>query len=340
MSTAAEVTDPADEDAGTTPVGLYTAMLRIRQFEEHARRLFLQGAEGFRGALHDGIGQEAITAGVIAALRPADPVLSSHRCHGQVIAKGAPPEAAFAEILGRSSGLCGGKGGSMHLTSVEHGHYGCTGIIGAQLPIANGLALAAQLRGADQVTASFFGDGGTNIGSFHEALNLAALWRLPVLFVCENNQYMEQTRGDELTSVDNPAADRASAYGLAGHIVDGNDVEAVHALARDCAARARAGDGPSLIEAVTYRINGHSLFDPAKYRPREEVEMWKALDPLKRQRKRLENQGIAAARLDELELAAREEMAAAVEHAKAEPQVGPDALLRDLWANGGAAWRS
>ncbi|WP_020660441.1 thiamine pyrophosphate-dependent dehydrogenase E1 component subunit alpha [Amycolatopsis benzoatilytica] len=325
---------------GPTALQLYESMVRVRQFDEYARRIFLQGAEGFRGALHDGIGQEAVSAGVVAALRPDDPVVSSHRGHGQVIAKGAPLKAAFAEILGRSTGLCGGKGGSMHLTSVEHGHFGCSGIIGAQLLIANGIALGAQLTKSDQIAVAFFGDGGTNIGGFHEALNLAALWKLPVLFICENNQYMEQTRGDVLTSVKNPAADRAAAYGLPSRIVDGNDVEEVYRLAADLAAQARAGGGPSLVEAVTYRINGHSLFDPAKYRPKSEVEEWKARDPLKAQRARLEARGVSPGDLDRLEQRVSDEMANAVEEAKADPHVAADELLRDLWADGGAAWRS
>lgn len=339
MTVSIQPADLIDADR-TRSVSLYSSMVRIRVFEEQARRLFAQGADGFRGALHDGIGQEAVTVGVIAALKADDQVLSTHRCHGQVITKGAPIRAAFAEILGRSTGLCSGKGGSMHLASVQHGHFGCTGIVGAHLPVANGMALTARMQGTDRVIVCFFGDGATNIGAFHEALNLAALWQLPVMFVCENNQYTEQTRGADLTTVAYPAADRASSYGMPRQIVDGNDVEAVFDMAAANVDAMRRGGGPALIEAVTYRVNGHSLFDAGKYRLESEVAEWKAKDPLLKQRRFLDHRGVPAAQLDEIERDIATETTQALAQAKSDPHASPDQLLTDLWSDGGASWRS
>lgn len=319
---------------------LYQSMIRLRVFDERCRLLFLKGAEGLRGALHDGIGQEAVSAGVIAALREDDQVLSSHRCHAQVLAKGASPRRAFAEILGRSTGLCRGRGGSMHLTDVEHCHYGASGIIAGHMPIANGMALAALFEHSDRIVACFFGDGATSIGAFHEAINLAALWKLPVLFICENNQYTEQTRSDLISPVTRPAADRASAYGLQPHIVDGNDVEAVFETASALVAALRTGQGPALLEAVTYRINGHSLFDAAKYRPADEVDAWKARDPIAMMRDRLLGDGFAVTELDEIEEDVRGELEAALQQALEDPPPTAEDLMLDLWADGGSKWRA
>jgi pyruvate dehydrogenase E1 component alpha subunit len=331
---------PGPVESTEFSVQLYRCMVRIRRFEEHVRRLFLSGEDGLRGPVHLCIGQEAVSAGVIAALTPVDAVLSTYRGHGQVIAAGAAPAAAFAEILGKATGLCRGKGGSMHLASVENGHFGCNAIVGAHLPIAAGMALASRMQGRDQVVACFFGDGAANIGAFHEALNLAALWSLPVLFVCENNQYMEHSRGADLTSVGRPVADRAASYGLPGHVVDGNDVQAVHLLASECAAAARDGAGPAVVEAQTYRHYGHSLLDSGKYRSTEEIECWKARDPLPRQRAVLESRGVTSAELDRIEGATDREMADALAEAREQPPAEPSNLLTDLWADGGATWRS
>ena len=246
----------------------------------------------------------------------------------------------LAELFGRSTGLLGGKGGSMHLTSVEHGVLGSYAIVGAHLPIALGAAWSAQYRKSGQVAVCFFGDGTTNIGAFHEALNMAAVWKAPVVFVCENNQYMEYTPIGEVTAVDRPAADRASAYGLEDIVVDGNDVEAVHAVATEAIDRARAGEGPSLIEALTYRHGGHSRADPGTYRPDDEVAAWKARDPIPTYRARLEAAGVEAAALDAIDEEARAKVAAAEAEARAAPEPTAEVLETQVWADGSSRWRN
>src|SRR5947208_12940981 len=246
-----------------TRLRMYRTMLECRAFETRAQELFFEGL--VRGTTHLGVGQEAVAAGVAAAMRTDDYTFCTYRGHNHTLARGVPMAPIFAELFGRATGLLGGKGGSMHLTSVEHGAMGSYAIVGAHLPIAAGAAWSAQVRGTDQVAVCFFGDGTTNIGAFHEALNLAAVWKLPVVFVCENNQYMEYTPIRSVTAVEHPAADRASAYGLERQVVDGNDADAVYAAAAAAIGRARGGEGPSLIEAMTYRYSGHSRADPAKY---------------------------------------------------------------------------
>jgi pyruvate dehydrogenase E1 component alpha subunit len=228
----------------------------------------------------------------------------------------------------------------MHLTSVDHGVMGSYAIVGAHLPIALGAAWSAQYRGSGQVAVCFFGDGTTNIGAFHEALNMAVVWKAPVVFVCENNQYMEYTPISEVTAVARPAADRAAAYGLDDIVVDGNDVEAVNAVAVAAIERARSGEGPSLIEALTYRHGGHSRADPGKYRPDDEVAAWKARDPIPAYRARLEAAGVAAAELDAIDDDVRAEVAAAEAEARAAPEPSPDVLETEVWADGGSAWRN
>jgi pyruvate dehydrogenase E1 component alpha subunit len=228
----------------------------------------------------------------------------------------------------------------MHLTSVEHHAMGSYAIVGAHLPIALGAAWSAQYRKSGQVAVCFFGDGTTNIGSFHEALNMAAVWKAPVVFVCENNQYMEYTAIGDVTAVPRPAADRASAYGLEAIVVDGNDVEAVHRVARTAVDRARAGDGPSLIEAITYRHGGHSRADPGKYRPDDEVTAWKARDPIPAYRAQLLADGADEAGLDAIDEAARDAVAAAEAIAREAPEPSPDVLETQVWADGGSAWRN
>jgi TPP-dependent pyruvate/acetoin dehydrogenase alpha subunit len=246
----------------------------------------------------------------------------------------------FAELFGRATGLLGGKGGSMHLTSVERGAMGSYAIVGAHLPIALGAAWSAQYRGSGQISACFFGDGTTNIGAFHEALNMAAVWKAPVVFVCENNQYMEYTPIRDVTAVEHPAADRAAAYGLESILVDGNDVDAVYEVARTAVDRARAGDGPSLIEAVTYRHGGHSRADPGKYRPDDEVAAWKARDPIPTYRARLEAAGVDGATLDGIEAETHDAVAAAEAEARSAPEPAPEVLMTQLWADGGSSWRN
>jgi pyruvate dehydrogenase E1 component alpha subunit len=246
----------------------------------------------------------------------------------------------LAELFGRATGLLGGKGGSMHLTSVEHSVMGSYAIVGAHLPIALGAAWSAQYRKSGQVAVCFFGDGTTNIGAFHEALNMAVVWKAPVVFVCENNQYMEYTPIGAVTAVARPAADRASAYGLEDIVVDGNDVEAVYEVATAAIARARAGEGPSLIEALTYRHGGHSRADPGTYRPDDEVAAWKARDPIPAFRARLEASGVEAEALDAIDEATRAKVAEAEAEARAAPEPAPDVLETQVWADGGSAWRN
>src|SRR2546427_546215 len=238
-----------DIDEGTR-LALYRSMVEIRTFEKRAYDLFLQNL--VKGTSHLSLGMEAVAAGFGVAMRPDDYTFCTYRGHAHTLARGVPMTPVMAELLGREAGLMAGKGGSMHLTSVEHGVMGSYAIVGAHLPIPGGAAWSAQVRGSGQVAVCFFGDGATNIGAFHEALNLAAVWRLPVVFVCENNLYMEYTPIEAVTAVPNPAADRAAAYGLDGIVVDGNDPDAVYAVAAEAIGRARAGDGPSLVEAKTY----------------------------------------------------------------------------------------
>ena len=259
-------------DAGileATALEMYQKMIEIRLFEKRVYDLFLQNL--VKGTTHLGTGQEAVAAGVSQAMNDDDYMFTTYRGHNHVLARGTPMTPVMAELLGRENGLMHGKGGSMHLLDVSRGILGAYAIIGAQLVIANGSAWSAKYRGTGQVTVCFLGDGATNIGAFHEALNLAAIWELPVVFVCENNQYMEYTPIGSVTPVPRPAADRAASYGLEGIVVDGNDVEAVYQTAQAAIDRARANEGPSLIEAITYRHGGHSRADPGKYRPATEV---------------------------------------------------------------------
>ena len=320
-----------------TRVEMYRSQVRVRYFEKEAYDLFLQNL--VKGTSHLSIGQEAVAAGVAAALRPDDYVYATYRGHAHAILRGAPMPAVLAELLGRQSGLMAGKGGSMHLTYTKNNFMGSYAIVGAHLTIANGSAWSAQYRGTDQVTVAFFGDGTTNIGAFHEALNLAATWRLPVVFVCENNLYMEYTPISQVTAVARPAADRASAYGLAPLAIDGNDADVVYGAALTAVSRARSGQGPSLIEAVTYRHGGHSRADPGKYRPDEEVAEWLAKDPIPRYRERLVHDGVESSLLDRIEAEARAEVDQARELAKAAPLADPAGIEREVFANGGAAWR-
>jgi TPP-dependent pyruvate/acetoin dehydrogenase alpha subunit len=319
-------------------LALYRTMQQCRLLEVRAQELFFEGL--VRGTTHLGIGQEAVATGFALAMQTDDYTFCTYRGHNHNIARGVPMGPILAELFGRANGLLGGKGGSMHLTSVEHGVLGSYAIVGAHLPIALGAAWSAQYRKSGQVAVCFFGDGTTNIGAFHEALNMAAVWKAPVVFVCENNQYMEYTPIGAVTAVARPAADRASAYGLEPIVVDGNDVEAVHAVATTALARARAGEGPSLIEALTYRHGGHSRADPGKYRPDDEVAAWKARDPLTTFRAKLEADGVEAATLDAIDDEVRAQVAAAEAEAREGPEPSPDVLETQVYADGGSAWRN
>jgi acetoin:2,6-dichlorophenolindophenol oxidoreductase subunit alpha len=283
---------------------------------------------------------EAIAAGFGEAMRDDDYTFCTYRGHAHTLARGTPMAGVMGELLGRASGVCGGKGGSMHLTSVEHGAMGSYAIIGAHLPIANGAAWSAQVRGSGQAAVCFFGDGTTNIGAFHEALNLAKVWSLPVVFVCENNLYMEYTAIGDVTAVEHPAADRASAYGLEPIIVDGNDPDAVYEVATTALERARAGGGPSLIEAKTYRHGGHSRADPGQYRPEEEVAAWLERDPVPNYRARLLASGLDEALLTGIEAQARADVDAATAAARAAPPPDLRAAYTNVWADGGSSWRN
>jgi pyruvate dehydrogenase E1 component alpha subunit len=337
----------ATKTAATTSTGtaeldrhldLYRVMVECRRFETRAQELFFEGL--VRGTTHLGVGQEAVAAGFAAAMRPDDYSFATYRGHNHALARGTPMGPLYAELFGRATGLMGGKGGSMHITSAEHHMMGSYAIVGAHLPIALGAAWSAQYRQSGQVAVCFFGDGATNIGAFHEALNLAVVWKAPVVFVCENNQYMEYTAIGAVTAVARPAADRASAYGLEPIVVDGNDVDAVYAVAAGTIERARSGDGPSLVEAVTYRHGGHSRADPGAYRPVDEVEAWKARDPIPTYRAKLEAAGVASANLDAIEADAAAKVAAAEAEAREAPEPSPDAIETQVWADGGSAWRN
>jgi pyruvate dehydrogenase E1 component alpha subunit len=319
-------------------LAFYETQQLLRQFEKRAYDLFLQNL--VKGTSHLSLGMEAVAAGFGHAMRPDDYTFATYRGHAHTLARGAAPGPVLAELLGRENGILKGKGGSMHLTSVEHGMMGSYAIIGAHLTIANGAAWSAQIRGTDQVAVCFFGDGTTNIGAFHEALNLAVIWDLPVVFVCENNLYMEYTPIDLITAVPNPAADRAPAYGLEGIIVDGNDADAVYEVASRVVGAARSGQGPALVEAVTYREQGHSRADPAKYRPEAEVEAWKRRDPIPMYHERLLRLGVPEADLSTIQQDVARRVDEATEFAKAGHPPGAEHLLTDLWADGGSAWRN
>jgi acetoin:2,6-dichlorophenolindophenol oxidoreductase subunit alpha len=316
---------------------LYRQVLRLRRFEERAYDLFMKGL--VKGTSHLSLGMEAIAAGFGTAMRQDDYTFCTYRGHAHTLARGVPMDAVMGELLGRQTGVCGGKGGSMHLTSVEHGVMGSYAIIGAHLVIANGAAWSAKERDSGQVTVAFFGDGATNIGAFHEALNLAKVWELPIVFVCENNLWMEYTPIGSVTAVEHPAADRASAYGLESIVIDGNDPDVVYDTAATAIAHARAGGGPSLIEAMTYRHGGHSRADPGDYRPEGEVEAWMAHDPL-HYRDRLLALGIDEAEIVAIEDDTTAAVEAATEAAKAAPVPDLQAAYTNVWADGGWSWRN
>ncbi len=255
----------------------YREMLRIRLFEEKVQELFLRNL--VQGTTHLCQGQEAVSVGVSAALSPDDYVTMTYRGHGQALARGMDMEAIFAELMGKRTGVSLGLGGSMHLTDKDLNLIGCFAIVGAGLPVAVGAGMSAKLRGDGRVSVTFFGDGATNIGTFHEALNMASVWQAPVIFVIENNLYGEYTPMRKTTPIDD-LAERAKPFRMPGVVVDGNDVERVYAAAREAVDRARRGGGPSLLECKTYRHRGHSRTDPGKYRPDDEVKAWLARDPL------------------------------------------------------------
>lgn len=308
----------------------YKTMCRIRLFEETVEKLFLEGQ--IPGFVHLYIGEEAIATGVCANLTKSDYIASTHRGHGHTIAKGADLKRAMAEIFGKKTGLCKGKGGSMHIADFSVGMLGANGVVGGGFNLAVGAGLAISMQKRKDVSVVFFGDGASNRGTFHEAANLAAAWKLPVIFVCENNQYASTTPHGTQTSVEN-IADRAVGYGMPGVIVDGNDVFAVYEAAKEAVERARNGGGPTLIEAKTYRIKGHFVGDPELYRTREEVNyQFENNDPIKRfERKALQENLLTKKEMEAIKEEVRKEIEEALEFAQNSPYPHKDELFDDLY---------
>jgi pyruvate dehydrogenase E1 component alpha subunit len=305
-------------------------MWTIRRFEEAVDDLFARGL--MHGTMHLCIGQEASATGACMALRSDDAITSTHRGHGHCIGKGADLTRMMAELLAKETGYCRGRGGSMHLADVATGNLGANGIVAGGIPIAAGAALAYRLRGEDRVVACFFGDGATNEGAFHEAVNLAAIWKLPVVFICENNKYGMSFSTEKSMAVEN-VADRASAYGIPGVTVDGNDVEAVYDAVQTAVDRARAGEGPTLVENLTYRWKGHSKSDKNLYRTREEIAEWRAKDPILRFEARIRETGVLSEdEIHAVRTRAMEQMRDAVRTANAAPDADPSDLLDAVYA--------
>ena len=320
---------PAGLDPGRLRDMLRT-MLAIRQFDQRALELYREGV--MRGTTHPYIGMEGVAVGTCAALRPGDRITSTHRGHGHCLAKGGDPRLMMAELLGKATGYCKGKGGSMHIADVDAGILGANGIVGGGIGLATGAALAAQLAGRDEVTVCFFGDGALNQGVLHESANLAAIWNLPVVYVCENNQYAMSARADKFTSVPDPTV-RASAYGFPGFSCDGMDVLAVYRTAADAVARARAGTGPSLVVCVTYRFFGHHVGDSLNYRDPAEVDVWRARDPIERFRRELIEHGVMTGeQADALQADVVREIEAAIAFARSSPEPEVDTLMEDIYA--------
>lgn len=310
-------------------VRLFRDVLLIRVFEERAVELYMSGL--LPGFIHSYLWEEAVAAGVCRALREDDYVTSTHRGHGHVLAKGASPERMMAELFGKETGYCRGKGGSMHIADFGLNILGANGIVGAGIPIACGAGLAAQLRGTDQVVACFFGDGATNQGTFHESLNLAALWTLPVVFVCENNFYALSTHQQAHQKVTDAYA-RSASYGMPGVLSDGNDAMDVYEKASAAVEVARRGEGPTLIECRTYRKLGHYIGEPARYRPTEEVEAWRQKDPVGQLRGYLvENRVLSESECDAMDADAREKIEHAIEYAREGPDPRPEDALEDVY---------
>ncbi|KPV64793.1 MAG: transketolase [Candidatus Bathyarchaeota archaeon BA1] len=311
-------------------IEMYRKMLEIRHFEDKVFELY--GQNLVPGTIHLYAGQEAVAVGVCANLREDDFITSTHRGHGHSIAKGARLNRVMAEILGKKTGYCKGKGGSMHIADFGVGMLGATAVVGAGIPIAAGAGLSIKLRGTDQVVACFFGEGASNQGTFHEGINMAATWALPIVFICENNLYAMGTRQSRVMAIEN-VADRAVAYGIPGVVVDGNDVLAVYEAAREAVGRARMGRGPTLIECKTYRHKGHSRFDPATYRPKEEVEEWLKKDPITRFKASLLELGILTeGEAKNIEQEAAAVVEDAVKFAMESPHPKPEEALEDVYA--------
>ncbi len=308
----------------------YRRMLEIRALEDCIQRLFLEGHVD--GTTHTCQGQEAVAVGVAAAVRPTDTVACTYRGHGVALALGLDPESIMAEILGRTRGCTGGLGGSMHLGNRDIGLLPTFAIVGAGIPVAAGVGLSAQVRGTDDIGVGILGDGAANIGAFHEGLNLAAIWKLPTVFVIENNHYGEYSRIEKTTPIED-LADRAESYGIPGRVVDGQDVDAVEQAVHGAAERARRGKGPSLLEMKTYRFAGHSRSDKALYRPEGELEAWKARDPIDLMRAKLIDEGLATLdQLEQMRIELENDMASLADKVLAMPKPKPQAMFENIFA--------
>lgn len=311
-------------------LAMYRSMVRIRTFEERLRQLSLNGE--IPGFLHVYSGQEAVAVGVMAALRQDDYITSTHRGHGHAIAKGADPNLMMAEIMGKANGYCKGKGGSMHIAAVDQGVLGVNGIVGAGMPIGVGAAFACKYQGLDRVAVTFFGDGASNRGTFHESLNMASVWDLPIVFLCENNQFGMSVHQSKAMKVEK-VADRAVAYGVPGVTVDGNDVTAVHEAAEEAVARAREGRGPTLLECRTWRHHGHFVGDPCLNVDARQHEDWLARDPLFVAAEMIRDRGWAdQGRLDAIKAEAEAEIESAVRFARDSPPPSVQEVLSDVFA--------
>lgn len=333
MNTATEILSGHVDCAGRDPallLRMFRKMLDAREFEEQLYYLFLTTA--MPGTMHQAVGQEAVAVGVVSALNADDTITSTHRGHAHCVAKDVPLNDMMAEMFAKREGSCRGMGGSMHLTDFEKGMLGAFAIVGAGIPIATGAALSARVRGSGQVAVSFFGDGAVNEGIFHEALNMASLWKLPAIYIIENNQYALSMTVAESSALPDLAA-RASAYNMPGLRVDGNDALAVYDAARNAVERARKGEGPTLIEALTYRIRGHARFEAAGYRPAEEVEAWKAADPIERFAAGMLAQGVASDdELNQIRADAEKAVEEAIAYAESCTDAGADDYLAYITA--------
>jgi pyruvate dehydrogenase E1 component alpha subunit len=311
-------------------IDMYRTMVRIRRFEERVVREFADG--NIPGSVHVYIGEEAVATGAIAHLRKDDYIMSTHRGHGHLIAKGGETTRMMAELFAKKTGYCLGKGGSMHIANIDIGMLGAAGIVGSGIPIATGAGLSARLRGTDQVTICFFGDGASNIGRFHEGINLASVWCLPVIFICENNLWAVSVPTSCSLNIPN-IADRAIGYGIPGVVVDGMDVIAVHEAAGEAVARARSGKGPTLIEAKTYRFRGHFEGDAGAYRPKEEIEKWLKKDPIKLYKENLlEMKVLTEKQMEEIDKKALAEIEEAVKFARESPFPEPEETLENVYS--------
>ena len=312
-------------------LAMYASMLRVRLFEERARELFQNGR--IPGFLHASVGQEAVAVGVAAALRHDDYVLSTHRGHGHLIAKGGSLRGLMAELYGKANGICHGKGGTMHIADVSVGYLGANGVLASGCVVAPGVGMSIKRRRSSQIVVTFFGDGAANRGPFHEGVNLAALWKLPVVFVCENNRWASST-AHALSTAGGSIAARGAGYGIPGERVDGNDVLAVHDAVTRAAERARGGDGPSLIEAHTIRWVGHFEGDAQAYRGKDEVAEGRQRDPIARlERLLIERRLLDAAQAARVRESVVAEIEDAITYAEASPLPRPEDALTDLFAH-------